>query len=176
MKRFIIALATAGAAALASLPAAAHVVLGTDTATAGTYHRVELRVGHGCDGSPTTSVTVFVPGGVLVARPQPKAGWSLQTTKTTLEQPGKVHGKPVTEAVSQVTWSGGSLPDEQFDDFSLLVLLPEAPGALAFRVLQRCEAGQADWAEPPAAGGTRSRFPAPVLDVQAPAGAHGHGH
>jgi uncharacterized protein YcnI len=176
MKRFIIALATAGASCLAGSQAAAHVVLGTDTAIAGTYHRVDLRVGHGCDGSPTTSVTVFVPAGVLVARPQPKAGWSLQTTKSALGQPGKVHGRPVTEAVSQVTWSGSSLPDEQFDDFSLMVLLPETPGALAFRVLQGCEAGQADWAEPPAAGGTRSRLPAPVLDVQAPAGAHGHRH
>jgi uncharacterized protein YcnI len=81
----------------------------------------------------------------------------------------------VLEAVERVRWSGGSLPDEHFDDFSLLLRLPDAPRTLGFRVLQECEEGQADWAQPPGAGKERARYPMPLLRVT-PGGDEGHRH
>jgi uncharacterized protein YcnI len=61
-----------------------------------------------------------------------------------------------------ISWKGGPLPDEQFDEFNLLVKLPDAPGKQVFRVLQQCEKGKADWSELPGAAG---KFPAPVLEI-----------
>lgn len=155
--------------------AEAHVVLDRDTAPAGSYFKATLRVGHGCNGSPTRRLTVFVPPGVAVAKPQPKPGWTMETRTAALAAPVLVHGKPVAEAVSQVSWSGGPLADGQFDEFTMLVLLPAQPGSLYFRTLQECETGQADWAQRPDAGGARLSHPAPRLQVL-PVGAQRHAH
>ncbi|HCX67738.1 MAG TPA: hypothetical protein DHK64_09450, partial [Rhodobiaceae bacterium] len=57
MKHFIATLAAAVALATAA-PAAAHVVLDEPMASAGAYYKAVFRVPHGCDGSPTTSVSV----------------------------------------------------------------------------------------------------------------------
>jgi uncharacterized protein YcnI len=51
----------------------AHIVLDPTPATAGSYHKATLRVGHGCNGSATTDLTVFIPAGFEGAKPQPKA-------------------------------------------------------------------------------------------------------
>ena len=155
----------------------AHVVLGTDTARAGSYFRADFRVGHGCAGSPTTAVTVFVPKGVLVAKPQPKSGWTVETQIGQLDTPGKVHGREVREAVERVRWSGGRLPDDHFDEFSLLLRVPDSAGTLDFRVLQQCETGEMDWSQGPGdgSGGARARYPMPRLRVLPPA-EQGHRH
>lgn len=150
---------------------AAHVVLAVPKATAGTYFKASFMVGHGCDGSPTQRLTLFVPAGVLVAKPQPKSGWKVEMRSAPLAVPGKVHGKPVTEAVSEITWSGGELPDAQFDEFQVLLMLPAQQGPLPFRVLQECASGRNDWAQP---AGPGNRNPAPVLQLEAPAGGHAH--
>ncbi len=116
-----------------------------------------------------------MPKGVLVARPQPKPGWALQIERAPLAEPVKLHGREQHEAVERVRWAGGPLPDDQFDKFSLLLRLPATPGKLAFRVLQECESGQIDWAEPVGTGNERPRRPMPGLRVlPADVGAHKH--
>lgn len=169
--------AVAACLAAAATASSAHIVLGTDTARAGSYFRADFRVGHGCAGSATTAVTVYVPKGVLVAKPQPKPGWSIDTYVGQLDAPGKVHGREVREAVERVRWSGGHLPDEQFDEFSLLLQVPHSTETLAFRVLQQCETGEMDWSQEPArgSGGERVRYPMPRLRVLPPA-EQGHRH
>ncbi len=151
------------AALLALLPAArAHVVLEQGEAKAGIYFRASFMVGHGCDGSPTRRVTVYLPSGVWVAKPQPKPGWSIETRVERLPAPVTVHGKPQQDAVSQVSWTGGPLPDDQFETFGLMIRVPDAAGTVPIRVLQECVAGQADWSQPRGKG---VRYPAPVLKV-----------
>ena len=54
----------------------AHITLADQAALAGTGYRATLRVGHGCDGSPTTAVRVSVPAGLRGAKPMPKPGRS----------------------------------------------------------------------------------------------------
>jgi uncharacterized protein YcnI len=144
--------------------ARAHVVLAQKTAPAGTYYRAQFMVGHGCQGSPTLSVQVEIPDGVPVVRPQPKAGWTLSYETGPLAEPAMVHGRPRTEGIRRVIWSGGPLPDEQYDEFGMMLFLPK-PGRLHFRVLQTCEAGVNDWAGVPVEGGPRPAFPAATLDV-----------
>lgn len=162
---------TAAAAALAACAGAhAHVVLDRPSAPAGSYHKATFMVGHGCEGSPTRRLTVFVPDGIVSVKPMARPGWTVQTRSAALPAPATLHGKTITKAVSQVSWSGGPLPDDRFDEFTMLVRLPAQPGRLHFRILQECERGQVDWADVGGSGGARSKTPAAVLDVLPAAG------
>lgn len=158
------------AAALATTwlpPSAAHVTLEQKEAPAGSYYKAVLRISHGCQGSTTTQVRVRVPPGALSVRAQPKPGWKLDLTRTKLAQPIDAgHGRKVSEVVSEVRWSGGRLPDEHFDEFALLMRLPDQPGTTVFfPVVQDCEKGVHRWIEvpDPQRPGTELREPAPAL-------------
>lgn len=168
------------ACAFGALSAQAHVVLETKEATAGSYYKAVFKVGHGCNGSATTGIRVFIPQGVHEAKPMPKPGWSLATAKATLATPHNTHGKTLVEDVSEVAWQvnpakgGEPLADAHYDEFALQVRLPAQAGTLAFRVLQTCEQGSNDWSELPAAG-QKSKSPAAILKVM-PSGHEHHQH
>jgi periplasmic copper chaperone A len=159
----------------------AHVVFSEPQAIAGTYHKATLRVGHGCNGSSTTSLIVQVPSGFQGAKPQPKTGWTITTRKAKLAQPYNSHGKTVTDDVVELRWTAASkenaLPDDQFDEFAFMGRLPDKAGPLWVKVLQTCETGQNDWSDIPVNGtSTRGmKLPAALLDVQ-PAPTHEHHH
>ncbi len=162
--------------------AQAHVVLEEPAALAGSSYRASFRVGHGCAGSPTTGIRVFIPAGVRGAKPMPKAGWTLTTQRAPLAQPYDSHGKTVREDVVEVSWTvqnpAQALPDDWYDEFVLRATLPAQAGALWFRVLQTCVSGQLDWADVPAQGtSTRGmKTPAALLEVLPSGGASAHAH
>lgn len=140
--------------ALAASPslALAHVVAAPGEAKAGSFSAVAFRVGHACGAGDTTlKVRVEVPDAVASARPQPKPGWTID-----IEKAG--------EKTVAVTWTG-RLPDDQFDDFPLLMKLPAAPGPLVFPVIQTCENGESQWIEiaDPERPGEKLTHPAPTV-------------
>jgi len=97
------------------------------TPTAGSSSSIFLRPGHGCDGDATNSISVTLPEGVTTVKPQAKAGWK------------------VSNANGVITWSGGELADDQFDEFGLRVTWPSLPCGVAsqkyyFRTVQVCDA------------------------------------
>jgi uncharacterized protein YcnI len=157
MRKIVLLIALA-----APLPAMAHVVAAPDTAKAGSYAAIAFRVGHACSAGDTTlSVRIEIPAGVASARPQPKPGWTY-----VIEQDIGADSKA---APSAITFTG-RLPDEAFDDFSLLMKLPAAGEALVFPVIQICEKGESQWTEvaDPAAPGEKLSRPAPVLRLIPP--------
>ncbi|OYV01005.1 MAG: nuclear export factor GLE1, partial [Burkholderiales bacterium PBB5] len=89
---------TLAALALATplLGAHAHVTLEQAQAPAGSTTKAVLRVGHGCNGSATHTVTVQLPAGFRGAKPVPKAGWALALQKAPLAQPYDSHGRTIT--------------------------------------------------------------------------------
>jgi uncharacterized protein YcnI len=107
---------------------------------------------------------------------QPKPGWELTITRAPLATPVTSHGKTITEDVHTLRWSG-NLPDSDFDEFQLLMKLPDQPGKLYFPVVQECENGKAEWTQVPAAGDSTKglKSPAAELELVAPAG-HVHSH
>ena len=152
MFRFSSALA---GALLLSSAASAHVVLERSEAPADSQYRAVLRVTHGCKGSPTTSVRVTVPEGAVGARPMAKPGWTVQTVRGAYAKayPGP-HGT-LSEGVKEISWTGGRLPDDFFDEFVFAVRLSDAfqPGeTVHFPVEQSCESGAYRWVEIPKAG------------------------
>ena len=79
----------------------AHITLDEPTALAGRSYKATFKVGHGCEGSPTTAIRVTLPTGLTGAKPMPKAGWVLNVKTSQLAQPYDNHGKQVTEDVAK---------------------------------------------------------------------------
>lgn len=157
--------------------AQAHVTLERREAAAGSSYRGVLRVPHGCGASPTTAIRVTIPEGVFGVKPQPKPGWQLATVTRPYQRAYTAHGHEMKAGVTEITWSGGSLPNEHYDEF---VFVGQIDGALAgvvhFPVVQTCATGETRWDEV-AAG--HSERPAPRLQVVAASGerpAQGGGH
>ncbi len=103
--------------ALGASPAVAHVTLEVQSATVGSTYKAVARVPHGCKGAPTTKVRVQIPEGVIAVKPMPKAGWTLDTVKGKYDKAYDYFGTPTSEGVKEVVWSGGRLPDDQYDEF-----------------------------------------------------------
>ena len=121
------AVAAALAACLAVPSARAHVTLERTQAPADSYYKAVLQVPHGCKGLPTLGVRVRIPDGVVSVKPQPKPGWTLTITRVKLAQPVDVgHGRTVTERPGEIAWTGGSLSDEHFDEFRMVMKLPRS--------------------------------------------------
>lgn len=168
-------------ALLAGAAAQAHVSLEDPQATAGAGYKAVVRIGHGCEGTATHTVTVKLPAGFRGAKPMPKAGWQLSITRAPLAQPYESHGRKVSDEVVEVTWKAtskeGALPDAQYDEFVLRGTAPEQAGPAWFKVQQLCEKGQWDWFDVPASGTSTKglKAPAALLEVQArPPAGHQH--
>jgi uncharacterized protein YcnI len=161
-----------------AVPAAAHIVIADNSGAAGAYHVAAFRVSHGCGDSPTVSIRIEVPASITTARPQPKPGWILRVERAPLPRPIRTEsGVDQAERIAAVTWMG-RLDRDSFDEFALLVKLPDSPGPLYFPTLQRCEMGETAWTQVPAKGQVRGdlKSPAPVLTVAGPAPAGMHAH
>lgn len=171
----------AALAVLAAAPAAAHVTLEDAQATAGAGTKLVFRVGHGCEGTATHTLTVQLAPGFRGAKPMPKPGWTVAIRRAPLAEPYESHGRSVTDDVVEVTWRAATreawLADAHYDEFVLRGQAPLQPGPAWFKVRQQCERGEWHWAEVPAEGqGTRGlKAPAVRLEVL-PAGGAGHVH
>lgn len=137
-------------AALLLLPAAAnaHVKPKVPEAPAGARFTFSFVVEHGCEGSPTTGLSIQLPAGAFDARPATKPGWTAQ-----------VAGEPPV-----VEFSGGPLPDETKDAFSVELVTPNRPGEeVLFPTIQRCQVGETHWIAPEA----EAENPAPRVRLTA---------
>lgn len=150
---------------LLPLPARAHVTLEVQQAQPNSTYRAVFRIPHGCDGAPTTRLTIRLPEGVTQARPMPKAGWTLRTTPRAAAAATAGHG--TVPEVAEVIWEGGSLADAHYDEFIVRFRLPNTPGELLYiPTVQDCPDGkQAAWTEIPEPGRriTDYRMPAPAV-------------
>jgi len=159
----------------------AHVTLEQATAPAGSMHKAVFRIGHGCEGSPTHTVSVTVPGGFRGAKPMPKPGWTLAVRKAPLAQPYESHGRTVTDDVVEVTWKATTrdswLADAHYDEFTVRGQLPTTAQALWFKVQQLCERGEWNWVEVPSSGTSTHNLKAPAVLLEVtPAAKPGHHH
>ncbi|MER6415143.1 YcnI family protein [Streptomyces humidus] len=167
--------ALAAAAVLAAAGAAsAHVTVHPESYAQGATDGVlTFRVPNEENTAATTKVQVFLPTdhpllGVLVS---PRDGWTAKVTNTKLRTPVKTDDGTVTDAVSEITWTGGKIGAGQFEDFDVAFgQLPDDAGRLAFKTLQTYADGKTvRWIEEGQAGGDESENPAPVLELTAKA-------
>lgn len=152
--------------------ALAHVTLATGEARTGTYYKAVLQVPHGCDGTATQSIRVQIPEGVIGVKPMPKPGWTLSITRGAYAKSYQSHGKAVTEGPKEIVWSGGSLSDDNYDEFVFTSFLAGdfQPGhSVAFPTVQQCAKGEARWDQIAADGQNPHslKSPAPALRIVA---------
>ncbi|MGY0573667.1 YcnI family copper-binding membrane protein [Bradyrhizobium sp. RDM12] len=158
-------------AALAASPAAGHVYLEGKQATVGASYKAVFAVPHGCSGSPTVKIRVQIPEGVIAVKPMPKAGWNVDTVEGQYASAYDYHGNKLTSGVKEVVWSGGKLPDQNYDEFVFNSFLTDSlkPNTtLYFPVVQECEKGVSRWIEIPAEGAAHShedKSPAPGVKL-----------
>lgn len=165
-----------GALGLAiTAPAFAHVTIETRQAPVGGTYKAVLRVPHGCDGTATTTLRVKIPEGVIAVKPMPKPGWTIGTVKGPYAKTYTMfHNAKLSEGVTELSWSGGKLPDAYYDEFVFQAFLTRdlEPGkTIYFPVVQECEKGVHRWIEIPAEGksGEQLDQPAPGLKLLPPA-------
>jgi uncharacterized protein YcnI len=162
--------ATAAAVTLAATGIAmAHVTLEQREAPANSTYKGVLRVGHGCEGgSPTVSIRVQIPEGVIAVKPMPKQGWKIDTVVADYAKPVKYFDETLTKGVKEISWSGGKLADEHYDEFVFRARLPDGAAGtmLWFPVVQQCEKGVHRWIEIPAAGKTPDDYKEPATFIK----------
>jgi uncharacterized protein YcnI len=166
--RLLVATTIATLALAAS--AQAHVTLQPNTAVAGAYTRLDVRVPNERDNASTTKVDLQLPPGFAAASFEPVPGWSVKITKSKLAKPIMTDDGEITEGVSRITWTAdgkdAAIPPEAFQDFGLSVQIPGKAGdTLTFKALQTYSNGEiVRWI-----GAKDSDTPAPTVAVTAAA-------
>ncbi|RLP99579.1 YcnI family protein [Micromonospora sp. CV4] len=156
-------------------PASAHVTVNPKEATQGGYARVAFRVPNESDSASTTKLEVVLPENAPVGSvsTMPVPGWTVAVEKRKVDPPIEVHGSPITEAVSKLTWTAtgdAGVKPGQFQEFPVSMgPLPQVD-SMIFKTLQTYSDGNVSrWIDEPTAGGEEPEHPAPVLTLTAAA-------
>lgn len=173
----VVVLAAAAVVAAAGA-ASAHVTVHPESYPEGATDGVlTFRVPNEEDTASTTEVRVFLPTdhpvlGVLVS---PRDGWRAKVTTSKLRTPVKTDDGTLTDAVSEITWTGGRIGAGRYEDFDVAFgQLPDNASQLTFKTLQTYSDGRTvRWIEEAAPGDDEPENPAPVLRLTAKSGAPG---
>ncbi|NYF15980.1 uncharacterized protein YcnI [Microbacterium sp. AK009] len=152
----------------APLAASAHVGVSPEVAPAGTRTTLQFSFSHGCDDSPTTSLTVDIPDAVATVAPVVDGEW-------TISREVGADGVP-----TQVTFTADDPIDTGLRaSVAIDVTFAEASAgdSVAFPVEQTCVTGSTAWNEVTEPGEEERDHPAPVVVVSEPdeGDASGHG-
>jgi uncharacterized protein YcnI len=141
--------------------AAAHNVLNVWEGPAGQLFPMKLNVNHGCKGSPVVGLRLQIPDGVVDAKAGHSEHWTVENEMRQLDEPIMMHGRPVTEVVSEIVWTKkeGSVPADGWAEFDFRMTLPDKPGEIIyFKNITVCEDGTDGYID----------MPEMVLDVSDP--------
>ncbi|KAF9407301.1 hypothetical protein BGZ94_002757 [Podila epigama] len=177
--KFAATVATVVSTLLVATSVQAHVTANPSVGTANAYFQTNFRVPHGCDGNATDRVIVEIPKGVTAVKPKATVPWTTTINMVPLDPPVVTPTGTVNTTVGSITWAGGNLPDNMYEDFGLQFKLPATTGPLYWMINQHCVNGEwNNWTGIPDAAGKTSGFPAAVIQINnATAGAgHGAGH
>ena len=139
--------AAAVTATLAALPAIAHNNMTSYYAPAGYLQDLELRVTHGCKGSPVKEVKVRIPDGVMRVQVENNRDWQIETKMRKLPKPIPGEGgNMITETVEEIIWKNPKSPMPAggfFEGFKFRAALPDKPGEIVFfRSINVCVSGE----------------------------------
>lgn len=167
----IFVIAALGLATLVAAPAGAHVTVDADDATPGGYAVVTFRVPNETSDATTVGLRIQLPVDHPIANValQPKPGWTAETTVETLDEPIDTGHGTVTEAVTEIEWTGGEIAPGEFDQFLIQAgPLPTGTESLTFKAIQTYrdstgETSEVAWIEEPVSPDDQPEHPAPVL-------------
>src|SRR3954469_4389073 len=162
---------------LAATPALAHVNVDPDSAPKGGFVKLTFRVPNEEDSADTVKVDLKFDDNHPIASVavKPKAGWTVDVRKTTLKAPLQTADGQVTQAVSEITWSGGKIAPGQFDEFEVSVgPLPADADVLLFPTVQTYSDGsEVSWVQQAFEGQPEPDHPAPQVKLTSATGSSG---
>lgn len=177
-----LAVSAAAAALLFALsaPAAAHVSANPDTAEQGAEStKVSFRVPNEEPKGDTTKVEIDLPLDHPLAEVSVRQipGWTVSVTKSKLPRPVKTNDLELTEAVSKIVWSGGTIKPDQFEEFDVSMgPLPTNTDTLSFKAIQTYSTGKViTWDQPQPPGAQEPENPAPTLHLTKAGASGDHG-
>lgn len=135
----------------------AHVTVSPKGVPADSYQVLTVRVPTEKD-VPTTQIRVEVPQGFIVTGVRPLSGWH-----NDFEEDGGV--------IRAITWSGGEIQPQEFQEFAIQAKIPEETGEYSWRAFQTYKDGSVvEWTGPPEEQGggemeSEDSGPAPVVEV-----------
>lgn len=161
-----------GGLLLAQPVALAHVSADADGAAPGERTTVRFRVPNESDTADTVRLKVAFPADHPLASvaPQTVPGWDTEITTSTLDEPIDNHGNPVTEAVTAIEWTGGTIPPGQYQEFPVRIgPLPGDTDELVFKAVQTYSDGEVvRWIDEEEQGQPEPEHPAPAIAIEAP--------
>src|SRR5262249_20897166 len=147
-------------------PASAHVTANPSAAEQGSYTKISFRVPNEQDSAQTTQVEVDLPldHPIAAVAVRPVPGWTIQVTKGKLPKPIVSDDGEVTEAVTKIVWSKGTIDPGQFQEFEVSMgPLPPDVSRISFPAIQTYSNGQiVNWNQPIGPGGKEPDYPAPT--------------
>ncbi|HEX4818946.1 MAG TPA: YcnI family protein [Acidimicrobiales bacterium] len=166
-----VGVATAAVVLLTAIPALAHVTVNPDEAPQGGFTKLTFRVPNEQDNTNTVKIDIKFPTDHPIASVsvKPKQGWTYQATTAPLATPITTDDGTLTQAVSEIVWSGGQIKPGEFDEFEVSVgPLPKDVDSLKFPVVQSYDNGQdVSWIQDSVEGQPEPDRPAPVLKLTA---------
>ncbi|MDH6135606.1 uncharacterized protein YcnI [Kitasatospora sp. MAA4] len=153
-------------------PASAHVTVQPSAAPQGASDQsFAFRVPNEDDTASTNKVELYFPtdhpiASALIA---PVPGWTDQIVTTKLATPIKTDDGTITDVVSQVTWTGGTIAPGHYQDFTVdFGQLPTGTDQLVFKALQTYSNGNVvRWIDTTQPGQPEPEHPAPTLKLTA---------
>ena len=155
---------------LLATPARAHVTIEPPAVAPGSYATVAFRVPNERPDHGTVKVRVKLPEdtpiGSVSIRPTP--GWTATVEKFRPQVAPGATGSQLVEAVSTITWEGGRIGPDEFQDFEVAMgPIPTGVDRLYFPTIQIYDGGEeVAWIEKPT-NGQEASLPAPSLQVTA---------
>ena len=140
MKKISILVSVMTALFLIATPAFAHVVV--KPAEVGIAARQNFAVSVPTEeDNPTVSVRLVLPDGLKSVRPNVKPGWNIEIVKA---------GEGENARVSEIIWSGASIPVDQRDEFVFSAQAPAQATSLVWKAYQTYENGDVvSWDQDP---------------------------
>lgn len=168
-RRAAVGAVVAAGSALWAGPAWAHVTVQPGSAPQGGFATFAFQVPNEQDDASTIQVEVEFPADhpIPFVSVEPIPGWTVDVETQTLETPVEAEGEEITEAVSTITWSGGTIGPNEFQQFLVSAgPLPDDTDHLEFKAIQTYDNGDVvRWIQETPEGGEEPEFPAPVLEL-----------
>lgn len=158
-----------GVLVLFSAPAFAHITVDPAQAAKGAEVKLTFRVPNEMATASTVKFDVKFDDNhpLATVNVQPKAGWTPQVITKPLKAPLQTDDGQVTQAVSEIVWTGGTIGPGQFDEFSVIAgPLPTDVDVLLFPSVQTYSDGtEVSWIQQTFAGQPEPDHPAPEVKL-----------
>lgn len=116
---------------LATFPALAHVVVTPNSVGVAKFQTFDMGVPTEKD-NPTVALKLLIPDGLKEVTPNVKSGWTITEKKT---------GDGDTAVVTEIDWTGGSIPPDQRDDFLFNAQVPSTATTIKWKAYQTYKDG-----------------------------------